>query len=102
MIGGVGDELNDYIDGGISSTLNCRFCNKGYPITADPYIPNTMRFTANSGYGNGATADYLAESFAFSVYKDSGNIPSGVQDWIGNEILNQTISIFGSYFLETR
>ena len=95
VIGGVGDALNDYIGGGISSTSNCRFCNKGYPINADPHIPVGTQFpiTANLGYGNGATSDYLAEAFAFSVYGDSVNLPTGVGEWVGNEIINQTLLI---------
>ncbi len=73
-----------------------RFLNPIYPencgpVPVDSHIPYDMRYIANRGYGNGATSDYLAEGFAFSVYSQSASIPSGVQDWIGNEIGSQAL-----------
>ena len=90
--GGAGDHLNSAM-GGNNMTNICRFCdhsgaNNGHPFPKD--IQN---------YGNNSTADYLAESFALSIYPDhayQGPVPVEAQSWVQNEIWLETYLIFTS------
>lgn len=81
---GVGDWLNQFIGGSVTSWQDCRYCQ---PTDGSPswHIPSEYRFNdnVNGGYGNGATADYLAEAFSWNVI-DPSNLPNqpGVRYWL--------------------
>lgn len=67
-IGGVADGLNNLIGGDIGkSPFQIRY-NNVYPES--PYIPRDYLFSPNF-YANTSTADYLAETFALSIYNPS-------------------------------
>jgi hypothetical protein len=80
VTGGVADSLNTLIGGKVASSWHPRFLNPDDSSYVDPYIPSNVvmnneliRFNpaVNGGYGNGSTADYLAESFAYNVVNSS-------------------------------
>jgi hypothetical protein len=75
-VGGAADQLNNAIGGDVSSNnvWNCRWCQpSGWPKDLDENIPAEFQWSAsvNGGYGNGATADYFAEAFSWSIYDPS-------------------------------
>ena len=99
-MGGVGDSLNTYIGGSIASTWDSRFSNDS-GSTADPNIPSKMvlgmelvRFnpSVSNGYGNGSTADYLAESFAWNPI-DHQTAPAAASAWVDQAIIAQAASL---------
>ena len=77
--GGPADELN-YAMGGKAYLSPCRWCT-GKP---DPNNPPGL-WTVNGGYGNESVNDYFAEAFSWSVY--GGAMPTGVEDWISEQII---------------
>jgi hypothetical protein len=103
IIGGVADDLNTFIigyEGGtnfIEGTTDSRFNNPGTETYVDPHIPTTYKWYGakwSEDYGNGATADYLAEAFAYSVY-DKNAIPGGasgpVAKWVDARIYVEAV-----------
>ena len=74
-IGGVADKMNSFLGGGIEGSLYPRWINtqslKGWN---NPYIPDANFFEQQNPYGNGATGDYLAETFRWSIYNEN-NLP---------------------------
>jgi len=99
-IGGVGDDLNKYIGGNIAKTRSSRYDNYwGKP--ADSHIPSgivgglqIIQFDPSvaNGYGNGSTADYLAESFSWNVM-DRQNVPIVASVWVDQAIIAQAASL---------
>jgi hypothetical protein len=105
IVGGVADELNTFIishEGGtnfIEGTTDSRFYNPNDPSYVDPHIPTNYQWAStkwSNKYGNGATADYLAESFAYSIY-DKNGIPGGsngpVAKWIDARIYVESLTL---------
>jgi hypothetical protein len=99
-VGGVADGLNIVIGGSILLSGACRFCNPGPDPTTqitplDSHIPDAYKWSndVNYGYGNGATADYLAEAFAWSIY-DPAKLPDSiVQTFVDYSIIAQASSL---------
>jgi hypothetical protein len=90
---GVGDALNTYIGGDIHIWGGFRFTNPGgNPTPPSSHIPPEYRFDprANGGYGNGATADYLAESFKYLITNPNYLPSSDVGRWLEIVISLQT------------
>jgi len=80
--GGVADMLNSFIGGGISTTRDCRYCNPNQLDYLDPHIPKSETWSLGGKYyGNGATADYLAEAFAYAIY-DRPLVPQRALLWV--------------------
>ncbi|MBI4733108.1 MAG: RHS repeat-associated core domain-containing protein [Chloroflexi bacterium] len=89
IVGGVADMLNLHIGGSIMFTSNCRWCD----LSGSDFIPLEYRWKDPFGYGNNSTADYLANSFAYSIY-DPAHVPSpGVTLWVNGAIMAQAFSI---------
>ena len=88
--GGTGDQLNSAMGGNISNNpLACRFCNDSGSQNKNPFPGG------RNNYGNNSFADYLAESFALSVYHDSLNlVPGSAQFWVGQKIWGETIELY--------
>ncbi|HJS19229.1 MAG TPA: RHS repeat-associated core domain-containing protein, partial [Anaerolineales bacterium] len=97
VVGGVADSLNDFIGGNLS------FFSKRYENdilntgVIDPNIPSRIEngieviqfsFNVLDGYGNGSTADYLAESFAWNVV-NRANTPIIASLWVDQAIIAQ-------------
>jgi hypothetical protein len=100
-VGGVGDSLNTYIGGNIAGTFSSRYSNYlGKP--ADPNIKSNnilgmleiVQFDPSvvQGYGNGSTADYLAESFAWNVV-DRQKTPIVASVWVDQAIIAQAAGL---------
>jgi len=99
-VGGVGDALNTFIGGSISLSPDSRFENDpGKP--ASPHIPSwnfqgieLIQFNPSvvGGYGNGSTADYLAESFAWNVV-DRQKTPIVASVWVDQAIIAQAAGL---------
>ena len=99
-VGGVADSLNTFIGGDIASTTAFRYLNyDGKP--ADSRIKSTsisgielVLFdpAVGNGYGNGSTADYLAESFAYNVVNRQYTPPVAAA-WIDQTIIAQAASL---------
>jgi hypothetical protein len=88
IYGGVADQLNAEIGGyRMSNPFSCPFCDS----SGFDKIPVEHQYVPSAAYGNNSTADYLAESFALTIYPGSGpQIPAGVQDWVEGQILSET------------
>ena len=71
--GGPGDMLNAAIGGNVESSLAIRWLGGGGSAR---YIGEEWHFEyrVRYGYGNGTTADYLAEAFGWRLY-DPSNLP---------------------------
>ena len=84
---GVADQLNTFVGGNIIATDGCRFCDD----TGAKHIPNVLEFTApgSNPYGNNSTADYLADSFAYSIFNPE-YVPFGVTWWINTTIISES------------
>jgi len=87
FIGGTGDQLNSAMGG--TNQFVCRICEKNGANNNYPFEGIGALL-----YGNNNTADYLAESFALSVYPDSKNpVPGPARDWVNQTILSETIGL---------
>jgi hypothetical protein len=88
VYGGVADQLNAAMGGHrLTDPSSCPFCDGSGPGNNNPWQGGAKT------YGNNSSADYLAESFALSVYPPSSSdpqIPAGVQDWVEGEIFSET------------
>jgi RHS repeat-associated protein len=74
-VGGVGDNLNDFLGGVNLPFFRWTNVKQAFGWT-DPRVPQSYLFgdTVNGGYGVGGPADYLAETFGWSIYGPA-NIP---------------------------
>jgi len=55
---------------------------------------NINRFKGTNPYGNNSSEDYLAESFARSIYsKKDELVPGPAIGWANDELLNETFSL---------
>ncbi len=100
ITGGVADELNQLIGGYVSyNRAFDRFTNS-YGKSASAFIPENamyagitydVRFknSVANGYGNGSTADYLAESFSWNV-NNKANVPLVASVLVDNIIISQS------------
>lgn len=90
--GGTATALTEYlgIKGGIGGI--CQFCNYAKDSWLRPQIPAGSEFIYNDEYGSRGINDYLAESFAWSVYGGGKNLPLNpvVGAWINSAISVQT------------
>jgi hypothetical protein len=78
-VGGVGDMLNDFV-GGTLKWWSPRGGNPDDPAYHSPFIPADTWWQPPYYYGNGATSDYLADTFAYSAY--GGDIPLKASLWV--------------------
>jgi len=103
LVDGVGDQLNHFIGGNGNTVFNARWINdsgmwfdNGKPSKFIPQNSNDYIFKNHfdgtnffhGEYGNNATADYLADSFAGNIY-DSNNVPVPAQAFINIMIAMQ-------------
>ncbi|HUI87221.1 MAG TPA: hypothetical protein VLX61_00725 [Anaerolineales bacterium] len=87
LYGGVGDQLNKAMGGSILSTHPCHWGNKTGP-------GNNNRFKGPNSYGNNSSADYLAESFALSIYPNNDDpVPDPAVGWVNDEIVYEYFSL---------
>ena len=66
-VGGVADELNALMGGSVSTKT---FALRYYPNSGNSTIPLNVQYTQGQ-YANNSSADYLAETFAYTIYSPS-------------------------------
>ena len=92
--GGASDALNQAIGGHVSGALPyepVRWLNLNLSWLRPITIPASERFLgANNFYGNGATADYFAETFRSNVW-GAGDAPEKASAWMDGFIISFSI-----------
>ena len=96
VVGGVADSLNNFIRGDTTAIFpTIRYINFSGKW-ASSMIPENFRYPdvdRNPNYANGSTADYLAQSFRFSIYNPSLIRSLSVKFFIQDQIKFESISI---------